>query len=285
MTIPAVSIIMGSYNPTDLQGLHRAVESIIAQTYSDWEFIICDDGSDAPYVDRLRELSALDPRIRCIRTEQNCGLAHALNCCIAHSCGRWIARMDDDDFSEPERLEKQVGFLSAHSEYAWVGCQALLFDQDGIWGDSLRPEVPDQKDFLRYSPFIHPSVMFRREVLEQAHGYMETPLTARCEDYELFMRLAAMGYCGYNLRDKLLHYQESRSTLDKRQFRYCFNEAIIRWCGFRRMGLLSLRSSPYILKPLAVAVAALMPRLAQQIRIRYCPGVSTSRINIRKDLN
>lgn len=274
MRVPVVSIIMGSYNPTDLQNLHRAVKSIIAQTFTNWEFIICDDGSDMPYSTRLQELTGLDSRIRYIRSEQNCGLAHALNLCIAHSRGSWIARMDDDDYSEPDRLEKQIAFLSTHSEYAWVGCQTLLFDQDGIWGERLCPEVPNHRDYLCYSPFSHPSVLFRRDVLEHVGGYMESALTARCEDYELFMRLASKGYCGYNLREKLLHYQESRYILSKRQFRNCMNEAIIRWRGFRLMGLLSLRNFPYVVKPLAVAVAARFPRLAQRIRIQCSPGLS-----------
>lgn len=267
MEIPSVSILMGSYNPKDPIILRQAIDSMITQTWTDWELLICDDGSDEPYAGYIRDLAAVDPRIRCIRSDKNCGLAHALNTCLRHAQGRWIARMDDDDISEPDRLEKQVQFLRDHEKYAWVGTQALLFDQGNVWGMGIRPAQPTVSDYLKSSPFIHPSVMFRQSVLAQAGGYLESALTARCEDYELFMRLTAAGHRGYNLQDTLFRYREDPTVLQKRSFRNCFFEAVIRFNGFRSLHLLCAKNLPYVVKPLAVYILARFPKLAQRIRI------------------
>lgn len=283
MEAPSVSILMGSYNPRDPMVLRQAIDSIITQTWTDWELLICDDGSDEPYAGYIRDLAALDPRIHCIRSDKNRGLAHALNMCLCHSRGEWVARMDDDDISEPDRLEKQVQFLSRNKAFAWVGTQALLFDKNHVWGIAVRPAQPTTYDYLKFSPFIHPSVMFRRNVLEQTGGYLVSTLTARCEDYELFMRLTAAGHCGYNLQDTLFRYREDPTALHKRSLRNCFFEAVIRFNGFRSLNLLCAKNIPYVVKPLAVYILARFPRLAQRIRISRASSIQPLNNPVEKD--
>lgn len=283
METPSVSILMGSYNPTDPAILHAAVNSLIMQTRTDWELLICDDGSDEPYAGYLRALTDLDPRIRYIRSEKNCGLANALNLCLANARGKWLARMDDDDISEPQRLEKQVWFLENNSQFAWVGTLATLFYQDEIWGRAIRPEYPSPEDYLKYSPYIHPTVMFRRNVLQEAGGYRVSRITSRCEDYELFMRLNAFGYRGCNLQEDLFRYREDPDALRKRNLRTCFYEAIIRFIGFRKLGLLRFKNIPYILKPLAVSVFTCFPHAGQQIRRSRSASIQLIDDYIKKD--
>lgn len=266
MRNPVISVIMGSYNPTGRQELEDAVKSIIEQSFSDWEFIICDDGSDEPYAGYLSEITKLDDRIICIRNEENHGLAYSLNRCLDIAKGEFIARMDDDDISLPERFEKELNFLIKNPEYAWVGSEAALFDNYGRWGIGSRPEIPDEHDYLRYSPFIHPSVMFRKNPLLKVHGYSEEKKALRCEDYELFMRLAAKGYKGYNLQEILFKYQENSHAYGKKKFRYYHYERLVRAEGFKRMEIDFFKRIPYVYKPYAVACLALSPASLQKIR-------------------
>lgn len=196
MDEPNVSIIMGTYNP-NCRYLFAALRSIINQTYQSWELIMIDDGSDYDISAQISNFAYIDKRICFIRQRSNAGLGRTLNHAIKLSRGKYIARMDDDDISLPERLDAQVKFLDKNPQYAWTGCTADLFDETGVWGRADRPKEPDAYAFLHSSPFIHPSVMFRRQVLVD-YGYSERRIEYRCEDYELFMRLYAKGYRGYN---------------------------------------------------------------------------------------
>lgn len=270
MKTPQISVIMGTYNPC-IDDLNRAVESIVNQTFESWELLICDDGSDNDVYSRIKSLEKLDERIKCLRHDNNFGLSAALNKCIDNAAGRYLARMDDDDISLPERFVKQFEFLELNDAYDWVGCEADLFDANGIWGKASRPEKPDNRNFLHSSPFIHPSVMFRSRVFDDNTRYSVSGITARCEDYELFMRLYGMGYKGYNIKEILLQYREDGYLL-KRSMKYCFYEMLVRIQGFRRLKILQLRYVPYIFKPIVVGLVALFPAFAQKIRTDRTEG-------------
>lgn len=123
------------YNCKNYNLLRKSVESILQQTYKDYEFIICNDGSTNNTLEELKKIAQSDSRIKIISYEKNRGLNHALNECLAVSQGKYIARQDDDDVSKPERLKKQVQFLDENREYAIVGTCADVFDNNGIWGE------------------------------------------------------------------------------------------------------------------------------------------------------
>ena len=184
-----VSVIMGVYNQWNREALQKAVKSILNQTLTDFEFIIYDDGSDPEAAGYIRELEKLDERIVLIGKEENHGLAFSLNMCIGAAKGKYIARMDADDIALPERLQEQ------HKEYAWCGCNTRLFDENGVWGERKMPELPSDKDYLPFSPFIHPTVMYRRKLFEKNEGYHVSPETLRCEDYEIFMGTTFSNTC------------------------------------------------------------------------------------------
>lgn len=177
-----VSVIMGVYNQWNREALQKAVKSILNQTLTDFEFIIYDDGSDPEVAGYIRELEKLDERIVLIGKEENHGLAFSLNMCIGVAKGKYIARMDADDIALPERLQVQYDFMEQHKEYAWCGCNTRLFDENGVWGERKMPELPSDKDYLPFSPFIHPTVMYRRKLFEKNEGYHVSPETLRCED-------------------------------------------------------------------------------------------------------
>ena len=267
---PKISVIMSTFNPKELE-LRRSVQSIIDQSYSFWELLIYDDGSDSEGREIIEQIAKLDKRIRYLRGDSNRGIAVGLNECIKVSKGEYIARMDDDDVCMPRRFERQLEFLQMHDNYQWVGVLADLFDESGVWGRADRPERPVPKHFFHSSPFIHPSVMFRRDVLLAIGGYSVSKATSRCEDYELFMRLYAQGYKGYNLQEVLFQYQEESAVL-RRSWKYCYYEALIRLCGFNQLEILSIKTLPYVLKPMAVRTLALFPRLAQKIRVKRNKG-------------
>lgn len=253
--MPTVSVLMGTYNEPDRRQVGQAVESILGQTFPDFELLICDDGSEEGFYRWLRGLCAKDPRVRLLRNGRNHGLAYALDRCLPYATGEYIARMDADDISMPQRLERQVAFLERHKEYALVGCNAGLLAGGAIWGERKVEGRPGRLSFLHTSPFIHPSVVMRRGMVEALHGYSTARWALRVEDYELFMRAYAAGYEGCNLQETLYLYREDLQALRKRRYRYRVNECRVRYRGFRELGILkgNLR---YVAKPL---VAGLIP--------------------------
>lgn len=248
---PQISVIMGVYNQWSRESLRRAVFSILEQTLADLEFIIYDDGSQPEAAAYIQELKELDPRILLIGREENHGLAFSLNACIDRARGRYIARMDADDIADAERLQVQYSFMENHPEYAWCGCNARLFDENGVWGCRRMPEIPESGDYLKYSPYIHPTVMYRREIFEQDGGYRPGEETMRCEDYEIFMRLRRHGFRGYNIQQFLFSYREDKESFRKRKMKYRVNEAKLRYRNFKAMKLLLPVGWLYVLRPVA----------------------------------
>ncbi|MCM1144089.1 MAG: glycosyltransferase [Blautia sp.] len=251
---PLVSVIMGVFNQWDEKVLQESVDSILHQTYRKLEFIIWDDGSCPEAARLVQKLKGLDERILVAGKEENRGLAYSLNECIRLARGKYIARMDADDISKPFRIEKQVAFLEAHPEYGWCGTGAELFDEKGVWGSRPMPEMPQMRDYFRYSPYIHPSVVFRAELFDENTGYLASEETLRCEDYEIFMNLTQRGLRGYNLQENLFCYRETRDSYKKRKVKFRVNEARIRYRNYKKMGLLFPVGWVYVLRPLAACL-------------------------------
>lgn len=251
--MPKLSVLMGIYNEKRKEQVELAISSILNQSYRDFEFIICDDGSTKEIFLWLQEYCKTDERIRLIRNEKNAGLAVALNRCLTEAKGEYIARMDADDISLPDRFEKQIDFLEKHPQYAMVGCAVSLIDEEGSWGERIPAEKPQKTDFLWTSPFVHPSIMMRKSVLQHLNGYSTEAYAERTEDYDLFMRLYAAGQVGYNLQEKLFLYREDRNAFTKRKYRYRINEAKVRYIGFGQLGIRK-GNLKYIVKPLVIGL-------------------------------
>ena len=160
--MPKVSVVMGVYNCKDEEALFKSVKSIIEQKYCDWEFIIINDGSNDDTSKLLDKVKKLDDRIVVVSYTPNKGLAFALNYGISLAKGEYIARMDDDDISREDRLEKQIRYLEEHPEIDFIGSIANVFNKEGIWGSLKMPQFPTKNDFLWNIPFIHPSMVFRK---------------------------------------------------------------------------------------------------------------------------
>lgn len=247
---PEISVIMSIYNPKSKEQTINAVRSILDQSFKDFEFIIFDDGSDSYVADDAGEIAAMDERIRIMRRDENKGLAFSLNQCIKEAKGRYIARMDADDVSLPERLKTQIDFLETNKQYQWCGCNIILFDKDGEYGKFDYPAKPQTKDYLKFSPFAHPSVVFRAELFTDEIKYNVSEETLRCEDYELFMRLHQMGLKGYNIQKYLFCYYKDRKE-QKQTMKLRMNEAKIRYRNFKKMNVPAIKAAVYVLRPVA----------------------------------
>lgn len=185
--MPEISVIMGVYNGERYVG--EAIESILSQSYDDFEFIIVDDCS----TDRTNEIikSYNDPRIKIIRLERNHGLAYALNIAAKESKGKYIARMDSDDISLNERFERQILFFSKNQDVSVLGTSYYEIDSSGeIIGEKKFPS--DDKDIksvmIKINPFFHASIMMKKESLEES-GFYNGSLRM-LEDYDLWIRMS-----------------------------------------------------------------------------------------------
>lgn len=246
-----VSVIMGVHGQEFCSNLEQAVQSVLKQSLKEFEFLIFNDGSGAGITAQLQRLADSDPRIRLLGTKEQRGLAFGLNQCIRQAKGEYLARMDGDDYSLPRRFEKQIHFLKTHPEYDFAGCCALLLNKEEKRGLRKMPRIPDRKDFLAFSPYIHPSVMFRRTVFEQGGLYSEKKAHLRCEDYELFMRLHQKGFRGFNLQEPLFLYREEKESMKKRTIRARIEEIKLRHTSFKDLGLTGAEKMAAVFRPLA----------------------------------
>lgn len=249
-----VSIIMGVYNCKNYTLLEKSIASVLCQTYKDFEFIICNDGSTDDTLEHLILYENIDPRIKVISYKQNRGLSYALNQCLKIANGEYIARQDDDDISHPCRLQKEVEFLDKYDEYAIVGTLADVFDDNGVWGEYKNPEKPTKNDFYWNSPFMHPTIMIRKTAYDAVGGYRVATETRRCEDLDMFMRMYAVGLKGYNIQERLYQYRMVNDPSVKyRPMKYRVDEAIVKFKGYRAMGNL-MCGLPYVLKPILIGM-------------------------------
>jgi glycosyltransferase involved in cell wall biosynthesis len=187
MINPLISVLLPVYNAEKY--LNEAINSILFQTFTNFELIIINDGSS----DRSEEIifSFSDDRINYIKNETNLGLIETLNKGISLSKGKYLARMDNDDISMPERLEKQVAFMESNPEVGVLGTSFYNINKFGeIESKTIFPVSHSLLcwSLCFFSPIAHPTVMFRRDVVINANGYNLEML--HCEDYDLWHRLS-----------------------------------------------------------------------------------------------
>lgn len=222
---PKISILMGIYNCAAT--LTEAIDSLLAQTCTDWELVLCDDGSvDDTYAVAESYRQRFPHKIKLLKNPKNLGLNATLNNCLAAAEGAYIARMDGDDISVPERLQKELDFLESHPEYAVVSCSMIYFDQDGDFrtGASLSA-APEPSQLIHGTIHCHAPCMVRSEVIRQVGGYSVSKRLLRVEDWHLWLKIYAAGYRGYNLDEPLYKMRDDRAAAGRRKFRYRLNEA------------------------------------------------------------
>ncbi len=208
-TIPTVSVVMPAYNAEKY--LREAIESILSQTYDDFEFIIINDGS----TDKTKEiiLSYSDPRIVYIENEQNSGICVTLNKGLDAARGKYIARMDSDDIAIPRRLETQVRYMDANPKIGASGSDIEIF------GEGITPYIftqlhtPDEcsAGLLFNSCFAHPSVIIRKDILDQYNLRYKDEFRG-LEDYELWWQISRHSGIN-NIAQPLLRYRHHKAQV------------------------------------------------------------------------
>lgn len=208
---PLVSVVMSVFNADKF--VHRSIDSILTQSLKNFEFIIINDASRDKTSSILRSYAKKDSRIRLINNRQNLKIAHSLNIGVSAAISDLIARMDADDVSHhPKRLEYQYLFLKHHKKVAIVGGNISIVNYDGkeIWKREYRTKSKDLKKIMfRYSPFAHPTVMFRKKVFEEFGGY--DPDMIPCEDIDLWFKIGSKYDFG-NIPKTLLRYYISEGS-------------------------------------------------------------------------
>jgi len=208
---PAITVAMSVYNNAPY--LRAAIDSILNQTFGDFEFVIVNDGSRDESGAIIDAYAAADPRVRAIH-QDNCGLVPSLNRIIAEARAPLIARMDGDDISLPERFARQLAFMEAHPEYGLVGTWATSMDVDVLLDTFGVLDQPTNLDYFQKAlwgkPLMcHPAVLAHTKVLRRVGGYR--PCYRYCEDYDLWLRLAEVTrLCSIPERLFLYRYSDSQ---------------------------------------------------------------------------
>jgi hypothetical protein len=194
--------------------LRQAVESVLDQTFANFELVIVNDAStdgSSAILDRVS-----DRRVIRIRNDQNQGLTRSLNAGLAHCRALLFARMDADDICEPERLRRQVELMDSEPRTAVVGCLTRHIDEDGrVFSEQRYCGEPNylKWDLARWNPVFHPTTLMRRQVVLAAGGYDETFRYA--QDYDLFTRLVMAGHELRVIEEPLLRFRESAGSITK----------------------------------------------------------------------
>lgn len=247
MKTPRISVIMGIYNCAPY--LQEALDSLYAQTYQDFEIILCEDGSKDNTYEVALENQKQHPNIVLLRNPQNLGLNQTLNNCLAVAQGEYIARMDGDDTCDPTRFEKEVAFLDSHPEYAIVTTPMNHFDENGIFRTSHASGEPAATVYAKHVPFFHAPCMIRTEAYKTVGGYTVSEKLIRQEDYELWIKMYKAGYRGYIIDEPLYNMRDDQNAYKRRNWISRRNEAYVKYLACREMKL-PLYCYLYTLKPI-----------------------------------
>lgn len=259
--LPKVSIIMGIYNCEST--IKESIESIISQTYTNWELIMCDDMStDNTYEIAKKYVDKYSEKIILIQNEENSGLAFSLNHCLQYATGDYIARQDGDDMSVKDRFEKQVEFLEKNRKYDLVGSRMISFDENGINGvRGGGVEKPSHIMLTTSTPFCHATIMARSYVYKELNGYKVNKYTMRCEDVDLWFRFFEKGYKGYNIQEGLYMVRDEVDAYKRRSFKSYMHLVIVSVDGYKRVKM-PLSKYVYLLKPI---VSAIIPKSIMKV--------------------
>lgn len=231
-----ISVIMSVYNEKSIY-VEKAIDSILNQTYSDLEIVIVLDLPDNETLLRiLKEYTHKDARVKLLINDRNIGLAMSLNRAIEVAHGEYLARMDADDISKPERLERELEYLINYGLDV-VSCVADKIDENGnVWGEikpfNNRPEVI--KDLLEIqNVIIHPTVLMRTDIIKSVGGYRNFP---SCQDYDLWLRLITNNYKIGIINENLFQFRKHRDSVTAtRRYNQILNEKYIREMYHQRL--------------------------------------------------
>ncbi|MFZ4400853.1 MAG: glycosyltransferase family 2 protein [Bacteroidales bacterium] len=257
MRTPLISVLMPVYNGESF--LREAIQSILNQSFSDFEFLIIDDGSTDSSYEII--LSFKDSRIRVYKNETNLGLIASLNKGVELSCGEFIARMDSDDVSYTNRLEKQLDFMKQHPD---IGISGSWMHTSNLGKIVKYPETHEEcKTFSFFnSPLAHPTVIFRKKIFIK-HNLRYSSDYQVCEDIELWRRCMKFTKLG-NLCEPLLYYRIHSSNVSL-QNKSVQKQSLLKYYTHE---LESLGIQPNLID-LELHFAFIRPEITEEIKTKY----------------
>lgn len=209
--MPKISVVMPVYNGEKY--IRETMDSVLNQTFTDFEFIIINDASKDKTEEIIKSYS--DDRIVYLINEQNLGVAGTLNRGFENARGEYIARIDADDIAIAERFEKQVAFMDAHPDVGVCGSHIRIFDESGSERDYIYSETDAELrvDMLFNSGFAHPAVMIRKSTLDENNLFYNIEFE-KAEDYRMWYDVMKVSK-GHNLQEPLLRYRHHSSQVTK----------------------------------------------------------------------
>lgn len=234
--------------------IKEAIESLLSQSYKAFQIILCDDGSTDNTYNIAKEYANKYSNIILLKNESNKGLNYTLNKCLSKANSEYIARMDGDDISLPNRFITQINFLDANPKYAFVSSPMIYFDDSGdfrIGKTSIN--CPSRLDFIHGTPFCHAPVMIRRKALVDVGGYSEDKRLLRVEDYHLWFKLYSKSYIGFNLDKPLYKMRDDINAIKRRTLKNRINETYVKYIGFKMLKL-PFYYQVYALRPILVGL-------------------------------
>ncbi|MCM3511380.1 glycosyltransferase family 2 protein [Carnobacterium inhibens] len=237
-----ISVIMATFNCENT--IREAIDSILHQTYKDWELIVCDDCSTDNTYDILQEYEKKNPiKIKLLRNSVNSKLSYSLNRCLKLSSGEYIARMDGDDISKLDRLEKQIKYLQSNTNIQLVGTAMRRFSENGE-ADVIMPIAkPDKYTLRKTIPFYHATIMTYKYVYDKLNGYTVSKRTIRSQDRDLWFRFYYSGFSGQNIKEPLYMVRENIEAIKRRTIKVRWNSYKTTMLGYK---LLEYPSKWYI---------------------------------------
>lgn len=209
--MPKISVVMPVYNGEKY--LRETMDSVLNQTFGDFEFIIINDASKDSTEEIIKSYG--DDRIVYLKNEQNLGVAGSLNRGLDAAKGEYIARIDADDIAMPQRFEKQVTFMDAHPEIGVCGSCVRIFEEDGSERDFIYSETDAEirVDMLFNCAFAHPSIIIRKAILDENNLFYNIKYE-KAEDYRMWYDILKVSK-GHNLRETLLRYRHHQGQVTR----------------------------------------------------------------------
>ncbi len=258
---PLVTVVVPSFNEAP-HVVRASLESIRNQTFSSFECIVVDESTNPELAEACQSVCAEDPRFIYLHPAERLGLPKSLNLAISQARSRLIARFDSDDVCMPERLALQVAFLEAHPEISVLGGAINIIGDEGqvlahrsYPGDSAKIA----KGMQLTTTMAHPTVMFRREAIEQYGGY--NPDFRFAEDLDLWLRWINAGLRFANLQQVLVHYRQDNTRRNRLHWRYNLRA--------RTSNFSSSYSILRILGITGIATWAALPKVVQEHLFRF----------------
>ncbi|WP_062051726.1 glycosyltransferase [Bacillus sp. JCM 19034] len=226
---PEVTVLMSVYN--DEQYLEESVESILNQTYENFEFLIIDDASTDGSYEILKEFAEKDQRIKLIKNKENKGLSYNLAEGVSQATTKWIARMDADDIAREDRLLLQMNYVAEHPNTDIIGSYVMDIDAKGNEIELRKVPTTHEKiaSLIWTCPFIHPTVLFKKKAIEKVGSYDKN--LRRRQDYDLWFRCQEGKLQFHNIDQPLLYYRATDDYYKKNDIKVQFQQVKMGFTG------------------------------------------------------